>query len=232
MRRSIIGILGGLACAAALSAYAVTSGGLPSRPWLQALGVGEAAPAAAGNVAIAKSLGVGTAASGTTGEVDALAPQNSKSAINVTVANDQTICMTVNYSGSAGACSMPSPDSGIALGLNAPFTFYNVSQLYFGATPMLTSGRFNATASGCPVDTGSDYFNIAGCVRNGAGEYTVSFINAFATKPVCTATYNTPSSAVWDMITETAVTTTSAQFLEVNSAGTVSDYGAFGIICL
>jgi hypothetical protein len=68
MRRWLIGIGIGLACAAGLSAFAVTAGGFSARPWLQALGVGEAAPAAAGNAAISGQVSAASAAiSGTIG---------------------------------------------------------------------------------------------------------------------------------------------------------------------
>lgn len=232
MRRWLIGLVAGLACAAGLSAYAVTAGGFPSRPWLQALGVGIAPGSTPGEI-----LTAGPFVEQSPYDVQ-LALQQTGATGNAAIVYEQFEDSTGARLGFVGKANSSNGDiyvesdtGGVDLQASGGSVTLTGNYAFILGAPE-TYGHFQASSSGCPLDTGQDYANIVGCTRNAAGEYTVTFAKAFPVKPVCEATYG-PAAAgpVWDMISAYSASTTSAEMIEVNPSGTVGDYGYFNLVC-
>ncbi len=201
MRRWIVGLLAGLACAVGMSAYAVTTGGFPSRPWLQALGVGEAAPAIAGAIAASGPVesfsdsGMASIGTGRTGVFLMGGNQASINLDNSAAPVDQKVWQIyvdgsgtlhdtlINDAANTGSDWMDVSRSGTSVSIvNFPS-----GTLEAKGNPV-SYGVIAGNTSGCALQTGYANSNIASCSRPLAGEYQVRFSNAYASDPTCTAT--------------------------------------------
>jgi hypothetical protein len=218
-RALLIGLLSGLALAAGVTAYAVEGGGFPSSPIFQSLGIKQSPssyPWGANTPHISMTPTIAIASPAANGSEELIA--------NCYYNGTAWVYMTT------GACSVLSVNPTSTVYFTAPS---GTAGALANLTPIWrpTYGRLNASSGGCPIDATYDNQNIASCSRIGAGEYVVSFVAAFSDLPLCTVSYSLPSAPVSQNILTVSAANASIQVDEINSSGTVSDYGPFAISC-
>lgn len=104
------------------------------------------------------------------------------------------------------------------------------SGIYIGAHQLLkiASGLIGGTAS-CSVTGSLPSGAIASCVRNSAGNYTLTFgTGFFSTATNCTLTPTSASQPITLLVTNSATT---AQFISETLAGTATDTPGISIMC-
>lgn len=243
MKRMIAGILGTLV---AIGLMAPT-GGYPSRPQFQRVGI-NALPSASVSLSVqgATAGGVTAAISGLAGSLftgqalQVTSPNTAGQSNGIRIlagsnSSDAPLVLTnaansVNYwifdgSGGQSASGLSSCGAGCI----------NATKLEQGNVQVLTALPFKvafATFAGvgsCAINNPPPPSGVSACVRNSAGNYTVTLNAGFASAPNCVAN----SGSATQFVATTVVSTATTLSLDTwTSSGTIADASSFTLICI
>ncbi|MGH9483752.1 MAG: hypothetical protein ACRD1F_01740 [Terriglobales bacterium] len=220
----IIAMLGALAITCA--ALAADVGGIPSRPQFASVGIGTTAPGGTGLSIVAApgaDLTVQAKGSASTAYIQF-------EAVDSTSMHYADLCLNL----AADACG---PGETIDDGALQIASSANLRIDYGGSSwlmPKVSAGHFTTTGSSCTIAPSTAHFlqNIASCVRNSAGNYSVNFSLAYAAAPDCTTSYYANGSPLATVDVVLSNTTTTGANVQVFISGALGDGLIFQFQCV
>lgn len=235
MRKRLLLLVGVASFVVALPMLMGPSGGLPSRPRFQALGVGTVAPTRAGDANVGTSTFKQASTTNTAFTVGGPEQANfflreDNAAANekiwrIAASDGSLLFIAPNDAESAATTFANFARTGTTID-SLDLTLTTLSQNGF-AVPKAASGVFTGVGAGCGASVQSKLT----CTPVGSGSYTVNLAAGFTVAPSCVVSVSSGSNISRSAQT-TATPTTTAVSVVHYLVGTGAAEGPFAIICI